>query len=106
MKKGKTVLEMMQEQEPLNNYETAELCELYCNDGPMPCESEFQCSWIELFTKLRFIEDAEVEQLLEKLKRSLYDNLMPDFSGKAQAGIEKAFASVLKNTSHEAEAKQ
>lgn len=89
MPKGKTILELMQEQEPLNNYEAADVCELYCNDGTMPCDSP--CSWLELFAKRKFIDVEE----LNALKRKLYDNLMPDLSGKTQRGIEAAFASFL-----------
>lgn len=52
--KGKTILELMREQEPLNDYFREDICQLYCNDGPMPCGEP--CSWLELFTKRRFIE--------------------------------------------------
>lgn len=54
--KGRTILQLMQEQEPLNDYAAEEICQLYCHDGPMPCGQP--CSWLELFTKKRFI-DAE-----------------------------------------------
>jgi hypothetical protein len=43
MTKGKTILQMMQEQEPLNDYTAEEICQLYCHDGPMPCKLGF-CS--------------------------------------------------------------
>lgn len=54
MKKGKTILQLMQEQEPLNDYTEEEICDMYCSDGPHPCGEP--CSWLELFTKRRFIE--------------------------------------------------
>jgi hypothetical protein len=56
MTKGKTILELMKEQEPLNDYSAEDFCQLYCSDGPMPCPSESQCSWLQLFTKRRFTE--------------------------------------------------
>jgi hypothetical protein len=61
LSKGKTILQMMQEIEPLNDYDKEDICRLYCNDGPMPCKEE--CSWIELFTKRRFVEAKETEKV-------------------------------------------
>jgi len=65
-KKGKTILELMAEQEPLNDYSAEDLCQLYCSDGPMPCGQP--CSWLELFIKRRFTEVPNNPKKQEPIK--------------------------------------
>ncbi len=61
MSKGKTLLEIMQEQEPTNNFVAKDICQLYCRYGPMPCSET--CSWLELFIKKRFVEVTDNKEL-------------------------------------------
>ncbi len=74
--KGRTILQLMQEQEPLNDYTAEEICQLYCHDGPMPCGQP--CSWLKLFTKKRFI-DAEAFKMQREADRDKILTLLGQF---------------------------
>ena len=79
MKMGKTILEWMQEHEPLNDYDLEDICQLYCSDGPMPCKEG--CSWKDLFTKRRFVEVVENNPVEEQNPKSQLPPKGSDLSG-------------------------
>lgn len=58
MMKGKTILQMMQELCPDMNFNKLTVCSMYCLTPDAKCEG---CSFLELFTKSRFVDDVSTK---------------------------------------------